>query len=263
MIRRAVCLTAAALGGLVPLAAHGAQMQAATARVAEGAGTVQVTVLSVPGASVRWGTVDGSATAGADYAPSGGTIAFAAGQSSAVVTVAVVNDAAVEPDETFGIAILEVTDDGIQVPTLTTVTIGNDDYLPGRCANALTGTPASETLTGGPAGDRIAGGSGNDLITALAGDDCATGGAGSDRIDLAAGADTADGGTGSDRLVGGAGADRLTGGAGRDELLGGAGADRVFARDGLRDRVVCGPGRDVAVLDRLDVASGCEVVSRR
>lgn len=263
MIRRAVCLTAVAMGGLVPLAAHGAQMRDGTARVAENAGSVRVTLLAVPGASVRWGTVDGTATAGADYAPSGGTVVFAAEQRTAVVTVPIVDDALVETGETFGIAILEVTGDGVQVPTLTTVTIADDDLLPGRCANPLPGTGASEALTGTAAGDRITGAFGNDVIRALGGDDCAAGGVGNDRIDLGAGADTGDGGTGNDLLVGGAGNDRLVGGPGRDDMRGGAGNDRISARDGTGDRIICGPGRDVAVVDRRDVTSGCETVARR
>lgn len=262
MFRRAVCLTAVAVCGLVPLGARGAQMQDAAARVAEGTPSARVTILAVPGATVRWGTVDGSAVAGADYAASGGTIAFGPEQAAAVVTVPVVDDAAVEGPEAFGVAILEVTNDGVRVPTLTTVTITDDDFLPGRCANPVTGTAAGEALTGGPAGDRVTGGGGNDVITTLGGDDCAGGGTGGDRIGLGAGADTGDGGAGADLVAGGAGNDRITGGPGRDDLRGGTGNDRVTARDGIRDRVDCGPGRDVAILDRRDVAVGCEVVLR-
>jgi Ca2+-binding RTX toxin-like protein len=262
MLRRTACLAAVAVGGLVPLGARGAQMQEATARVVEGTPAVQVAILSVPGATVRWGTVDGSAVAGTDYAPSGGTIAFGPGQRSAIVTVPVVDDDAVEGPEAFGVAILEVTTDGVQVPTLTTVAVADDDFLPGRCANPVAGTAAGEALGGGPAGDRITGGGGDDVITTLAGDDCAGGGTGADRIALGPGADTGDGGTGADLVAGGTGNDRLAGGPGPDDLRGGTGGDRITARDGVRDRVDCGPGRDVAILDRRDAAAGCEVVRR-
>jgi len=69
---------------------------------------------------------------------------------------------------------------------------------------------------------------------------------------------------GADRLVGGAGADLLVGGAGRDLLEGGGGNDRILARDGARDVVRCGLGRDVVEVDRLDrIARDCEVVRRR
>jgi Ca2+-binding RTX toxin-like protein len=45
-------------------------------------------------------------------------------------------------------------------------------------------------------------------------------------------------------------------------LDGGAGNDRISARDGERDRVRCGPGRDTAIVDRGDRVKGCEVVKR-
>ena len=45
-------------------------------------------------------------------------------------------------------------------------------------------------------------------------------------------------------------------------LNGGTGNDTLFARDGQRDLVLCGPGRDVAYVDRKDKVSGCEVIRR-
>jgi len=59
-------------------------------------------------------------------------------------------------------------------------------------------------------------------------------------------------------LSGGGGSDRLLGHRGFDKLLGGAGGDVIKAVDGKRDRVKCGRGRDKAVVDRRDAASGCE-----
>jgi Tol biopolymer transport system component len=71
-------------------------------------------------------------------------------------------------------------------------------------------------------------------------------------------------GTGLRDLVHGfAGDDTIEGRAGDDALFGGPGADRLLARDGLRDSVDCGPGRDLAVVDRRDVVRGCERVTRR
>ena len=58
---------------------------------------------------------------------------------------------------------------------------------------------------------------------------------------------------GNDRLEGGNGADRLVGGKGRDTLLGGKGSDTLMARDGRRDVVDGGPGRDRAAIDGRDV----------
>jgi Ca2+-binding RTX toxin-like protein len=78
------------------------------------------------------------------------------------------------------------------------------------------------------------------------------------------GADTILGLAGNDLLDGGAGNDTVVGGRGRDVLLGGAGNDVLSVRDGQRDRLTCGPGRDRVVADRLDVvARDCERVVRR
>jgi Ca2+-binding RTX toxin-like protein len=55
----------------------------------------------------------------------------------------------------------------------------------------------------------------------------------------------------------------VTGGAGSYVLDGGAGADLLNARDGRRDVVVGGPGRDRARVDRrLDRVVGVEVLLR-
>jgi Tol biopolymer transport system component len=75
----------------------------------------------------------------------------------------------------------------------------------------------------------------------------------------------------SDRIVGSpigericalGGADDVDGRGGRDVLQGGAGNDVLRARDGQRDIVECGPGRDVAIVDRRDVVRACERVLR-
>lgn len=51
---------------------------------------------------------------------------------------------------------------------------------------------------------------------------------------------------------------------GRDCLLADAGHDKVWTADGARDLVRCGPGRDLAIVDRNDRTRGCErVVTRR
>jgi Tol biopolymer transport system component len=66
-----------------------------------------------------------------------------------------------------------------------------------------------------------------------------------------------------DRLCGFTGPDLLTGGAGRDGLYGGDGNDVIRGRDGSFDVVGCGPGRDEAVTDRIDlVGVDCERIRR-
>jgi hypothetical protein len=41
------------------------------------------------------------------------------------------------------------------------------------------------------------------------------------------------------------------------------GNDVVPARDGVRDLIACGAGRDTAYVDRYDRVSGCEIVRRK
>jgi Ca2+-binding RTX toxin-like protein len=63
---------------------------------------------------------------------------------------------------------------------------------------------------------------------------------------------------------GSSGNDRISLGSGRDTALGGSGNDTISARDGFRDAINCGPGRDRVTADRSDrVHRNCERVSRR
>ena len=89
--------------------------------------------------------------------------------------------------------------------------------------------------------------------------------------------DWLDGGSGPDHLYGGFGDDVITGGPGRDTILGdrdpacevgpifgsctiGTGNDTIYARDGVADSIDCGPGADVAYVDRADTTRRCEKV---
>jgi Tol biopolymer transport system component len=126
--------------------------------------------------------------------------------------------------------------------------------LRGNCANVQNGTNGADILTGTFAGDRLRGLRGNDRLNGEAGNDCLEGGAGNDRLN---------GGAGNDRLLGGRGKDTLTGGPGRNTYLAGASNDTVRARNGRREVINCGKGRDRAIVDRRDRVRGCERVTRR
>lgn len=85
------------------------------------------------------------------------------------------------------------------------------------------GTARADTLVGTPRSDTILGLKGDDWLRGLGGDDV------------------------------------LVGGPGRDIVSGGPGNDRILTRDGARDRVYCGLGKDRVVADRLDRVHGdCE-----
>jgi CSLREA domain-containing protein len=130
----------------------------------------------------------------------------------------------------------------------------------------LIGTAAADLLCGLGGDDTIKGLGGND---SLFGDDCivakatrpfAASSAGDDKLFGGAGKDSLNGGGGDDLLNGGAGDDRLSGGSGRNAYRGGAGRDTILARNGEKESVDCGAGKDRATVDRADALKGCETV---
>jgi Ca2+-binding RTX toxin-like protein len=145
--------------------------------------------------------------------------------------------------------------------------------------STITGSPADDVIPGfntHGTRDRILGGDGDDQIEGGFGADALFGQDGNDRligehasaerspgVDPANG-DTLSGGAGNDHVIGGFGADRITGGAGLDRISGGDANDTIGARDGRRDKVRCGAGRDSVTADRRDsVSRDCERVRRR
>ena len=128
----------------------------------------------------------------------------------------------------------------------------------------LLGSAGDDVLYGSGGADLLLGEGGADLIWGYSGNDRIAGGAGSDAIDAGSGNDTVYGGDGPDGLFGRAGNDRLTGGPDTDKIVGGPGNDVILARDGARDTIACGPGRDRVQADPIDhVGADCEQVTRR
>jgi Ca2+-binding RTX toxin-like protein len=154
----------------------------------------------------------------------------------------------------------------------------------------VTGSAGADVLTGDGAANDLDGGAGDDRLRGLAGADTLVGGAGIDTadyssffpsngrigvvVDLPLGEATGDGvdslvtlenvrgSSFDDRIVGDSkansfqgldGRDAIVGGAGQDVLRGNGGADTFEVRDGVRDRVYGGTGRDRARADRRDV----------
>jgi len=147
-----------------------------------------------------------------------------------------------------------------------------DPLASGGCANEIRGTEGNDRLAGGAGGDLIYGLGGRDILVGRGGHDCLVGGAGTDALTGGAGDDRLTGGGsgdviggsgGDDHLEGGSGGDLLNGGRGTDSFDAGAGNDRVMARDGRRETVRCGSGRDRATVDRRDRLRGCEIVVGR
>jgi Ca2+-binding RTX toxin-like protein len=163
---------------------------------------------------------------------------------------------------------------------------GGDSLSGGDDGDALRGGGGTDRLSGDAGDDDLHGEADTDELAGGPGADVVDGGTGVDLADYSAAAadvevsldglrndgergedwvqqvENVRGGAGKDTLVGdaavnlldgGGGDDLIDGGGGRDMLSGGAGLDAVRARDGVRDAIACGPGRDVAVVDELDI----------
>ena len=65
--------------------------------------TVRLSIASSQPVTVDYATADGTATAGADYQSASGTLTFAPGETTKLITVPVNGDRLGEPDETFAI----------------------------------------------------------------------------------------------------------------------------------------------------------------
>jgi hypothetical protein len=104
--------------------------------VSEGDAVVTITVTRSGGSlggpvTIDYATSDGTATAGSDYTPASGTLAFGPGEATKTFTVPVTSDPAHEADETFQVA-LSNAGGGANAgsPAGATVTIANDDAAP-------------------------------------------------------------------------------------------------------------------------------------
>lgn len=70
--------------------------------------TVSLSAASVQAVTVGFQTANGSATAGSDYTAASGALSFAPGQVARSVSVAVLGDAAIEPDESFTVGLSSI-----------------------------------------------------------------------------------------------------------------------------------------------------------
>jgi Ca2+-binding RTX toxin-like protein len=145
--------------------------------------------------------------------------------------------------------------------------LASDMLSGGPGADELQGGPGDDTLSGGPGADHLLGGPGRDLVAYSAERDVTVslddGSARTrgeideiDEVEDVLGGrwdDTVTGSTVKNALMGGTGHDYLDGRRGEDRLGAGRSADVVVARDGVRyERVSCGRGKDLAIVNRGD-----------
>ena len=144
----------------------------------------------------------------------------------------------------------------------------NDALAGGPGPDDLQGGPADDTLTGGIGADHLLGGAGQDSVeysterdvTVDLGERSARTPVGDvdeieevENVDGGRWDDTVTGDTDANVLRGDTGEDYLDGLRGEDALEGGRSPDVVVARDRTRnERVSCGGGKDLAIIDRGD-----------
>jgi hypothetical protein len=125
------------------------RLGAATYTVAEGAGTALVTVNRVgtaAGVTVDYATGNpGTATAGADYLITRGTLTFGANETTKTFTIRILNDSRDEPNETLTVTLSNPSGGAtIGTPASALVTITDED-VPGTVAFAAAAYTAAET----------------------------------------------------------------------------------------------------------------------
>lgn len=160
------------------------------------------------------------------------------------------------------------TDDGVPAHRTVTCPEGTSETvvcsLNDLRGYTMVGTELDEVFIGTQAGvDRMYGRGGDDVMRGRGGLDTMRGGAGDDVLKGGPDDDTLYGGPGRDRLVGNQRHDWLFGGSGRDTFRGNYGRDVIEAAGQTRERINCGPGRDVVLHSSGDrVARNCERVGR-
>jgi hypothetical protein len=120
--------------GIALLGSSSVAFGSASSTVSEEAGAVALTVtrsgVSNRPTSVTWATSTATATAGSDYTTTGGTIAFAAGETSATVYVPILRDAVNDANETFTVELSAPVSGELGAVSTTTVTITQETTWP-------------------------------------------------------------------------------------------------------------------------------------
>ena len=146
----AVRIATGLTGTVSASAASGPAVSVADARVGEAAGatldfTVTLDRAAQGGTSVDYETSDGTATAGADYTATSGTLAFAAGETSRTVSVPVLDDVVDEGNETLTLTLSNPS--GLRIADgEATGTIENSDPMPGAWVARMGRTVGSQAV---------------------------------------------------------------------------------------------------------------------
>ncbi len=105
--------------------------------------TVRLSAPLAADATFAYQLAGGTATAGTDFDATGGTVTVLAGQTTATISVPIIGDATVEPDETFTVRLLDSTNPAVALSDDTaTGTIRNDESV-----FAISAVDGTDTVT--------------------------------------------------------------------------------------------------------------------
>ena len=129
------------------------EFASASYSVSENGGTATITVNRTGGSdgavSVNYATSNGTATAGADYTAASGVLSFAAGEASKTFTVPILDDAAVENNETVNLVLTNPTGGAVlgNVAAATLTINDNDVAQPGNLQFSAAAYSVNEAQT--------------------------------------------------------------------------------------------------------------------
>jgi len=92
--------------------------------------TIRLSAASTSPVTVRFDTQNGTALAGSDFTAAGATITFAPGEIAKTVSIAVLGDTTVEPDETFSIVLTSPVGATLGTSRGTATLVNDDIALP-------------------------------------------------------------------------------------------------------------------------------------
>jgi sugar lactone lactonase YvrE len=125
--------------GTVPT---GLQVSASAYTVPEHAGSLTVSVIRTGDlsaeTSVSYATADGTATGGADYGTTVGTLSFAPGESSKNIAVPIIDDNIFEGTETFNLILSNPEGGELLSPSSSVITLTDNDPVPAISTDGLT-----------------------------------------------------------------------------------------------------------------------------
>ncbi|MFN6538729.1 MAG: Calx-beta domain-containing protein [Nostoc sp. EkiNYC01] len=207
--------------------------------------TVTLSNASTKTITVKYATANGTATAGADYTNTAGTLTFNPGDTSKVINIPILNDFINEANETFTLTLTSPTNASLGTSKTVTTTITDTlttyvtTTLPSNVENLTLKGTAKINGTGNNSKNFIFGNTVNNTLNGKAGNDTLDGNAGNDILN---------GEDGNDSLQGGGGNDTLNGGSGNDILIGDWPRSPLLPGSGEIDNLTGGIGADIFVL---------------